>query len=85
MNAKQAKRARQFFRDIAVDPAEKVYVTPPKNVKITKRLGPDGKMVNEKFYYTGTITLEKDCGRAQYLSLKRDIIRSNRLGERSGR
>lgn len=85
MNAKQAKRARRLFRDLGEDPTETIYLKPLTNFKVTKTIGANGKMVNEKFYYTGTITLEKDCGRAQYLSLKRDIIRSNRLGERSGR
>ena len=71
MNAKKCKAIRRVMRGKGIDPRQAVYIEGRKN----KRLIPDGvdeqgKPKTKVFFYTGTIQLKADCGRALYRSVK---------------
>lgn len=72
MNAKKAKIARKYIRLMGMDPSLAEYKSEAGTIVPfnTGELQSDGKPVIKAFQIAGTVTLNPNCGRAQYQSIK---------------
>jgi hypothetical protein len=76
MSHRQAKRIRKSMFFAQSDLRASTYDMPRMNVRLIDKgeLDTNGKPVNTRFLYTGTLKLNPNCARAQYQSIKRGRV-----------
>jgi hypothetical protein len=71
MNLKQAKRIRKMFKNANIDVTQAEYVEGKPSVRYITTTDQNGLDKLQEVLITGTIFLEKSCGKAQYKQYKK--------------